>query len=809
MFIRRTFWAIILLILTTGVLFSQKRTVEAVRSSEKIVADGILSELIWQTAPVFSVFYTYQPTNGDKSEFNTFVQVTYNDYALYVAAFMQDTRPDSIYRELTVRDDINGNTDLFALQLNPNCDGQNAYEFYVTAANVQSDARVSTFNNDYSWDAVWRSGVSTDEKGWYAEFEIPWSAIRFPKAEVQEWDVNFFRSVRRVRQTSCYNPVDRNYGSKTEQMAGLTGISNIDSPLRLSFNPYISGYMNHYSEFSKPAWAFNGGLDMKLGLSESYTLDMTLIPDFGQEKSDDIILNLSPFETYYEEHRPFFTEGTELFEKCDLFYSRRIGKQPDGYYSIDTLTEDGYTIIKNPAQSRLLNAFKITGRDKNNLAIGVFNAFTGNTYAIAENTEGVREKFRTEPWANYNLLVIDKAFNKKSYLNITNALAIRPDKHFISNVTGTAFKVMDKFNRFGVIGNAAISHVNTGLSGNKSTGERASLQFGKLTGKWQYSYMADFLSDEYNPNVMGYLQENNKFSQDLSLACNFYEPVGRLNALYNEVYLNYSTLVEPFNFTSAHIHFWNYAQTRKHLSIWNDLHIPLSPTYDYYEPRVPGRFYRRAPQFYDRLYLSTDYRKRLAIDVILQGNINTTIMRRLVVSLEPRVRISNQVILVLGSQIDETVGQYGYLTSQGENIYFGLRDVSVLTNTVSLSWVFTNTMNLQLNGRHYWSRVDYSRYYLLNENGTLAPVEIAFTDKNISFNAFSVDLVFSWNFAPGSFLNIAYKNNIQHMELLRENNIFPGFGENFINTMQQPQWNSLSVKLIYYVDWTQLKTKIN
>ncbi|MDD3860845.1 MAG: DUF5916 domain-containing protein, partial [Bacteroidales bacterium] len=328
---RRFFIATIILVFAINV-YAQVESIPAYRTSEKIIVDGILNEESWGKADIASDFTGYYPIFGNKPAQKTEVKVIYNDHSIYFSAIMYDLKPDSIYTEFTVRDKDNGNVDYFGLSLNPNNDGQNTYEFIVSAANVQTDIRVSGDNKDYLWDAVWYSAVSVTDFGWLVEIEIPYSAIRFPNIKQQSWAVNFYRTVRRSREVSSWIPVDQTKGSEASQMGSIIGLKDINAPLRLALMPYASGYLNLYDK--DLGYSFSGGLDLKLGLSETYTLDMTLIPDFGQTKTDDLVLNLTPHETYYSENRPFFTEGTELFDKCGLFYSRRIGKTPEKYDQI-------------------------------------------------------------------------------------------------------------------------------------------------------------------------------------------------------------------------------------------------------------------------------------------------------------------------------------------------------------------------------------------------------------------------------------------------------------------------------------------
>src|SRR4030042_1760614 len=216
-------------------------------------------------------------------------------------------------------------------------------------------------NEDSNWNAVWESKTRITEKGWVVEMKIPYSALRFPDKEVHTWGLNMFRNIRRYNSNNSWSLVDRNVSGFIHQEGELTGIKNIKPPVRLSLSPYLATYMETRSDKTKPDFTYKGGLYLKYGLSESFTLDMMLIPDFGQIQSDDKELNLSPYELYYDEKRQFFTEGTELFQRADIFYSRRIGGAPrfsgDAEFSMSAKEVVDY----NPVETQLLNATKRSG----------------------------------------------------------------------------------------------------------------------------------------------------------------------------------------------------------------------------------------------------------------------------------------------------------------------------------------------------------------------------------------------------------------------------------------------------------------
>ena len=324
-----------------------QKTIAAIKTEYPPVIDGKLDDTIWLSADIADNFIQYSPYNGSPSKYRTEVRVLYDNSAIYIGAMMYDPNPDSIYKELGERDSDYGlNADQFTIDISPYNDGINGATFKISVSGVQSDRppRSSSGGRNAggggygggghgdTWDAVWQSSTSIVEDGWIAEIKIPYSALRFPKDEVQTWGINFWREVRRNREQSSWNYVDREIGATFNHLGEITQIRDIEPPLRLSFTPYLSGYLEQSPGVSKPGFTYNGGLDLKYGISESFTLDATLVPDFGQVQSDDQVLNLSPYEVRYNEKRPFFMEGTELFNKGNIFYSRRIGSSPKGYY---------------------------------------------------------------------------------------------------------------------------------------------------------------------------------------------------------------------------------------------------------------------------------------------------------------------------------------------------------------------------------------------------------------------------------------------------------------------------------------------
>ena len=323
----------------------QRPSLQSTKITNPPKIDGKLDDGVWKNLPVATLDITWLPEYGKVPTRKTEVKVVYDNTAIYIGAMLYDSVPANINTQLSERDG-QSNADNFTVGLDTYDDDLNGYRFIVSAAGVQNDQRISlNSNNDLSWDAVWESEVSITENGWICEIKIPYSAIRFPTTEVQNWGLQFNRSVNKTGEYILWSPVDPKIYGVINQWGSYLGLEKITPPLRLSFSPYINTG-NQWTPISyepvkyESAKILNGGLDVKYGINDSFTLDATLIPNFGEVQSDNVILNLSPFEQQFDERRPFFTEGTEIFNQTfsflgdKLFYSRRIGGTPQFYYDI-------------------------------------------------------------------------------------------------------------------------------------------------------------------------------------------------------------------------------------------------------------------------------------------------------------------------------------------------------------------------------------------------------------------------------------------------------------------------------------------
>jgi len=311
----------------------EKKTLNITRTTSAPKIDGILDDESWKNVEEAKDFIQFDPEMGVKEthETRTVVKITYDDDAIYVGAYLYDN-PKDIMRQLTRRDDF-GQSDFFGFILNPNNDGQNNTEFFVFSSGVQADAIESPgIGEDFGWNAVWESAVKIVDDGWIVEMKIPYRTLRFSNQEVPTWGLQIHRHYRRNRSQFTWNPIDITKGNVGIYNGQLKGLTNLDPPTRLTFYPFVSGIVNTYDGDTETQ--FNAGMDLKYGITENFTLDATLIPDFSQAGFDRVELNLGPFEQTFSEQRQFFTEGVDLFTKGDLFFSRRVGNEPSGSVSL-------------------------------------------------------------------------------------------------------------------------------------------------------------------------------------------------------------------------------------------------------------------------------------------------------------------------------------------------------------------------------------------------------------------------------------------------------------------------------------------
>jgi len=789
---------------------AQKKTAYATRITAPPDIDGVLTDACWRLCDSADSFRQYVPVYDVNPTQRTVVRIAYNDEAIFVGAMMYDNAPDSILTEFGVRDD-ELNADRFAIQFDTYHMQTDAYTFAVWASGTQADWR----HTDETYNAVWQSAVKINDKGLACEMKISYSALRFPKTAVQEWGLQIFRGIRRHRETDQWALEVKSNANFLTDWGKLEGIRDVKPALRLSLTPFVSLYGDHYPYNEKGksnfSYSFSGGLDLKYGINESFTLDITLLPDFSQVQSDYPVKNISAQETVYEEYRPFFTEAIDLFKEGDLFYTRRIGRTPAGYQSVYDSLGNGEVIKKNPGQAKLLNAIKFSGRGKKGTAVGVFNAITNNMYARIEDSLGNTSKILTEPLTNYNILVLDQILKNNSKIYLVNTNVLRDKKYDDANVTLLGVTLNDKKNRYQFAGFAAMSNklhkADTGSRKITSTpGYQYSLSFAKVSGKFQFSIYRKEMNHKWDANDIGLTLQNNRSTTGATIGYKIFEPFWILRDMAHSIEIYHienflAKRVEDFRITYS-----GNATTRKYLTIWGSFILSPLKVNNFQDTRSPGRYFVMDRWFYASLNGSSDYRKTFALDVNLeywQEIYGDGVSYG--VTLNPIIKPSDKFTFNIKSIYNGNYNDIGFVYNDTiGNIIMGKRDIIIVQNQFEGRYMFRNNLALSLLVRHYWSKGIYDKHYKLDYDGILITDPLLPLDKdyNFNFNAFNIDLMFYWEFAPGSSLNITYKNNI----LKEGSQIVPSYFKNFGNIFAEKQLNSLSLKVLYYIDYQQLKS---
>lgn len=785
--------------------FAQKKVLLAKSKEGNINIDGKIDEEEWQkNNEIASDFIMFTPDNGkliDKEK-KTEVKILYDNEAIYISAVLNDNEPHKIQRELTERD-IFGVADNFAVFINGFNDGQQDYRFYVSAAGTQMDCIATEGNEDYTWDAIWQSSVKITNTGWIVEMKIPYAAIRFPKNKKQTWGINFLREIKRTTQKYTWNHINTKIGAVVTQTGQLNGIENISPSTRLFFIPYTSAYYQKDNFTSDKT--LKAGLDIKYGINDAFTVDAILVPDFGQTKFDNAILNLEPFEQKLNENRPFFTEGTNLFNIGGLFYSRRIGGSPIvSKEEVESGLNSNENITEYPNTVNLINAVKLSGRTKDGLGIGFLNAVTEKTFAKIKNTDTDNIKKEViNPLTNYNIVVFDQRFRQNSSVSFINTNTSRNGSFRDANVSGLVFDLNTKANTYNLSGDFKYSTINDIQDSN---GFKTSLNFAKTSGKYRYLFTGKYTSKNYDTNDLGILYYYNYYSGYVNGSYRILNP----NKIFNSFLIEQEVNLDIDNTTNK-IQNTSWFQTIVTATTLNLYYFQLGinflpfETFDFYMPLKEGRYLYIPSKISGYLEIESNKNKNLTFDItpsFVKYNEADRFTYKIYAG--PKYRFNDKFSLAFSTDYTKEANTIGWVGTINSNIIFARRNREIIQSELTGKYAINNKMTFNLKARYYWSYSDNRHYFKLEDNGHLTHNDSYNLNKNRNFNSWNFDLSYSWWFAPGSQLSVLYRNYAQEDTNMIEKNLSKNLNTIFNSNMT----NIFSISLRYFIDYNNIKHKL-
>ncbi|MDE2834808.1 MAG: DUF5916 domain-containing protein [Bacteroidota bacterium] len=753
-----------------------------------IVIDGVLDEAAWTQAAVATDFMQYSPNEGEPATQRSNVRILYGEHSVYISAYLFDTEPSGIRRILGRRDEFN-QADWFIASIDSYYDRKTAYNFAVSAAGVQADGVYSGnrwrggggggFDFDTSWDAVWRSAVRQVDDGWIVEMRIPYSMLRFSDSRVQRWGINFRRVIPRLSEIDDWVLIPRTERSSgtVAQYGTLEGIIDIQPHRNFQVTPYtVTDLRSEEGDVANTAVRSTNldvGGDVKVGLSTNLTLDATINPDFGQVDADPAELNLTAFETFFRERRPFFTEGVQIFEfELDrggsLLYTRRIG-----------------------ARAPILGAAKLSGRTGRGMSVGLFGATTGDNF---------------RPDNNYGVGRIQQQIGELSSIGAMTTFYAADSRQSLAGGVNWDMRFLDNRYKF----DGQFSGTSRSDDGVLEQGIALAAGFDRQRSVWNLSSGFTMVSDNFNPNDVGRLRQNNyiNFFGGTSHQINRGNPFGpfrRASAfLYAGSGYSYRDLLHNgFGF------FFNSDWTTKG---FREIEIGsrsdyLVGGYDVTETR--GLDPRARPsELQVDFGFTTDTRRKWQLNPEMEFGFFGDGGRTFDTSLEAEwvagARIDLSLEVGIGRENDVTewasneafsfrdgawrisessrsepddVDKWRLMTTDesahrvfaartpwndlGDHYVpvFGHRNTRAADITLRSNVTLTPTLSIQFYGQLFAARGGYTDHSLLQDRDTLVPVATFPKQYDFAYNSFQTNTVLRWEYRPGSTLYLVWSQS--------------------------------------------------
>ncbi len=787
--------------------------------------DGKLNDECWKTGTWAGEFIQWVPVEGGKPSLPTEVNILYDDKNIYVAIRSFENELDKIQKYAGVRDEFTG--DIVGVNFDSYHDHRTGFEFDLTAYGQQIDLVLFNPNNiDMSWNPVWKGKVGMEDSAWVAEMEIPLSQLRYSNVDEQVWGLHIWRWIGRLQEESDWERQTFSNAGVLYNFGELYGIKGLKKSSRLEIMPYALGQLDTYEKdannpFSKDGKTWRGkvGLDAKIGLSSNFTLDLTVNPDFGQVESDPSVMNLSAFETFYEEKRPFFLEGKTIFnydfDNLSLFYSRRIGHTPS--YSVSS---DDSPYSEAPENTTILDAVKLSGKTADGLSVGLIQSLTANEYAKIDDGEGNGGKIAVEPMTNYTIARIQKDYNQGAttfggMITSTNRFIRDENLDFLSRNAYTGgldllhqWKDKKYFIDARMVGSYVKGSTESMMVLQESSaryyqrpgaeyldydttrtqlgGYGGKLKIGKGSGLWRYNTGVRWISPGLELNDLGYMQISDEINQESNISYFVIQPVS--------IFRTYTVNLQQNNS-------WNYKGSylgsHQHLSFNADFtnmwgfQINLIGNTQKLDTRLlrGGPDMLTPPMFLLFGGINSDRSKRISTTLQYQYEVKAD-QSGWNYTFEPgiSVRPLNTLKIAISASYAENHDQLQYVEtknlSDGNRYILGTIDQNTLALTFRIDYSITPELSIQYYGSPFISKGKYKEfknvtdpmnseydnrfslypdpelidgYYQLDENGDHIP-DFTLENPDFNFHEFRSNLVAKWQCMPGSFLYFVWSS---------------------------------------------------
>lgn len=881
----RTLYLIIFCLITVLIADSlakndSTQAVTAYRIENPLVVDGLLNESVYLNAPV-TRFIQKDPDEGKPASEKSEVWVSYDDNNIYFSGRFFDSNPDSIDATLMRRDNVI-ESDWFWVYLDPYNDDRTGYFFAVNAGGSVCDGIL--FNDswdDNSWDGIWEKKTTIDKNGWNVEIRIPFTQLRFKESDKMVWGININRDIKRRHEMSFYVMVPKKESGFVSKFADLVGLDGIKPKQRFEVLPYIvqkAQYLVHDSNdpfYKSNQYATSIGADLKFSLGSNLNVDATINPDFGQVEVDPAVVNLSAFETFYNEKRPFFIEGSNIFSfgmggannnwgfnfsTPELFYSRRIGRAPQG-----NISTPGY--VDYPPETRILGAAKLTGKIDETWTIGALSSVTERTYAVIQSKNSGRIEEEVEPLTHYGVFRTQKEFNSGKqaigmiFTSVNRDIKNNNLKSRLSNQAYTfgadGWTFLDEDETYVITGSVVGSYVNGSkdylvrlqkqpyrymqrpdktympIDTNRTSieGYFSRVMLNKQKGNFYLNTAIGIASPGFEYNDLGSQWLADRINGHIVTGYRWYDPdpvfrKKNINIAYSRTSDFENNIEREGFFVNGYAQFLNYWSVDFNTS-FNFKSVSKTLTRGGPKLNMPANY-----SFNINAY--TDSREKIIFSPYVSYWKNDIGGKEIDAGITFEWKPNSQISFSFGpeyyfySTYYQWVGNFSDMyavNSYNTRYVFSDLDQTTLSANIRLNWIFSPTLSLQLYIQPLFAVGDYENFKEITNPPTLDVKQYGNDDTQINYdsqsNTYSVDpdasgpaamfsfnnpdfnfkslrgnLVLRWEVLPGSVFYFAWTNSRMNFENPGEFN----FKNDFKNLINSESDDIFLIKFSYWID---------